>query len=308
MPTNDLTVTTTPLDAALSDVAGQIAPKSQRVYKSDAKAFATWMLDQGLTPELLTRSDMIAYRLHLAGKYQKATANRMMSVARRLLNEQVNSGKLAANPGKGIQGFSVNNETPHRALRKEEARELVDSIDQSTHKGKRDYTILYLLLKTGIRRTECAALKIGDLAMREGHHVLFIQHGKGDKRRVVKLQVEVHRAILEYLTATGREQAGPDAPLFTQMDKGDRIVEAGISDKLVERVVKQYAALLAPTIDLHDFTPHGARASFITLSLEGGASLHQVQYAAGHADPRTTERYQKRKLNLDDNAADYVKF
>lgn len=40
--------------------------------------------------------------------------------------------------------------------------------------------------------------------------------------------------------------------------------------------------------------------------IEGGAQLHQVQYAARHADPRTTERYQKRKLNLDDNAVDYI--
>jgi hypothetical protein len=38
-----------------------------------------------------------------------------------------------------------------------------------------------------------------------------------------------------------------------------------------------------------------------------GAKVHQVQYAAGHADPRTTGRYQKRKVNLDDNAVDYSK-
>jgi hypothetical protein len=42
------------------------------------------------------------------------------------------------------------------------------------------------------------------------------------------------------------------------------------------------------------------------LALEGGAKLEQVQYTAGYADPRTTERYQKRKTNLDDNVVDYV--
>jgi site-specific recombinase XerD len=44
------------------------------------------------------------------------------------------------------------------------------------------------------------------------------------------------------------------------------------------------------------------------LALENGAKLQQVQYAAGHANPRTTERYQKRKFNLDNNAVDYVRF
>ncbi len=54
-------------------------------------------------------------------------------------------------------------------------------------------------------------------------------------------------------------------------------------------------------------TPHVMRATFITLTLDAGAPLHKVQYAAGHADPRTTERYHRSKLNLDDNAVDYLK-
>jgi hypothetical protein len=34
---------------------------------------------------------------------------------------------------------------------------------------------------------------------------------------------------------------------------------------------------------------------------------HKVQVAAGHADPRTTERYWRTKENLDDNAVDYIR-
>jgi len=54
-------------------------------------------------------------------------------------------------------------------------------------------------------------------------------------------------------------------------------------------------------------TPHSLRHTFVTLALQGGAALHKVQYAAGHADPRTTERYDRQRDNLDDNAVDYVK-
>jgi len=54
-------------------------------------------------------------------------------------------------------------------------------------------------------------------------------------------------------------------------------------------------------------TPHSLRHTFITFPLPGGASLHKVQYAAGHADPRTTERYDRQRDNLDDDAVDYVK-
>ena len=41
-------------------------------------------------------------------------------------------------------------------------------------------------------------------------------------------------------------------------------------------------------------------------ALETGASLRRVQYAMGHADPSTTERYDRARENLADNAADYV--
>ena len=77
-----------------------------------------------------------------------------------------------------------------------------------------------------------------------------------------------------------------------------------MSGEAIEDVVTCYAK----RAELDGLTPHGLRASFVTLALEGGAALHDVQYAAGHADPRTTERYQKRKLNLDRNAVDFVHF
>ena len=45
--------------------------------------------------------------------------------------------------------------------------------------------------------------------------------------------------------------------------------------------------------------PHDLRHAFVTLSLDAGASLRDVQDAAGHADPRTTRRYDWARHNLD---------
>ncbi len=56
-----------------------------------------------------------------------------------------------------------------------------------------------------------------------------------------------------------------------------------------------------------NITPHSTRHTFITLALDAGAPLQKVQVAAGHADPRKTERYWRTKQNLDDNAVDYVR-
>lgn len=293
------------LDQSITDIAGQLAPTSQRVYLSDATHFAHWIQDRLLTLGTFTRTDMIAYRSYLdttvsektTKRYSKATKQRMFSVACRLMNEQYISGRTATKVTSEVKGFkSGSDETTHTALTKKQAIDMLASIDTSTIQGKRDYAIMVTLLKTGLRRAELVALNAGNITMRDGHHVAIIEHGKGDKLRIVKLRVEVARAIEAYKECL--PASAPGAPLFVSIRRGDHPTPQRITDKGIELLVKKWA----------DITPHGMRASFATITLEEGAPLHQVQYAMGHSDPRTTERYQKRKLNLDNNAVDYMNF
>ena len=115
------------------------------------------------------------------------------------------------------------------------------------------------------------------------------------------MPVEVRQEIDRYLEAAGREHMSPDAPLFVSFRKGDHPQERPLHPNQIERIVKQRAQAVGITM-----SPHGLRASFITLAFEGGADLTLVQDAARHKDPRTTRRYQKRKNNLHKNAVDFV--
>jgi integrase/recombinase XerD len=330
LPMSDLSMTQLDLDAALSDLVGQLSPSSKRTYAIDARQFAGWMIEQGTTPATMTRSQAIAYRSFLQEHYAKATAARKLVVARRLLDEQRKQGKLALNPFDDVKGFKVANETTHVVLKEEQAQALLDAIDTRTLLGLRDYVVILLLLRTGIRRSEAAALRIADLSMNQGHYVATIQHGKGDSRRTIKVPVDVWREITLYLDALRtrrlhdqsheleqlgqevdakrrqaieeRHQISLDDPLFVSFRRGDHPTRRPMGDKAIETQVKHYANTLGVPL-----TPHGLRATFITLALEHNAKLQQVQYAAGHRDPRTTERYHGRKLNLDDHAVDYVK-
>jgi integrase/recombinase XerD len=287
-------------DQSIKDVSGQIGKRSGRIYANDAKKFARWIQEQGLTVEGLTRSHIIAYRGYLDEHYAKATAARMLSVARRILGEQVYNGVIAGNPAKDVKGFTLDNESPHISLTKEQAKDLLASIDRSTPEGKRDFAIIYLLLRTGIRRSECVALNIGDFTTDQGHTVATVKHGKGDKRRKVKIPPDVNRALESYWESSERDIASLDDPLFVGI--GARWKGQRITDKFIERLVHNAGQRIGIAL-----TPHDLRASFITLAIEGGATLLQAQYAAGHSDPRTTERYHIRKVNLDDNAVDYIK-
>jgi site-specific recombinase XerD len=324
------------LAAALADAQGQLAPSSWRLYRIDAEQFAAWMIERSLTPKTLTRSDMIAYRAYLQETYRKATAERKLVVARRILDELVIRGTLAKSPAYKVKGFKLDDETPHVVLTEQEAQALLDAVDPSTLMGLRDYVAILLLLRTGLRRSEAAQLAISDVTTDQGHYVAIIQHGKGDRRRTVKLPVDVWREIDGYVAALRQHHAerleqckaelDPDLeeearqytirdleqrhmmsandPLFVSFRRGDHPTRKPMGDKAIETRVKTYAARVR---GLEHLTPHGLRASFITLTLENGAQLHQVQYAAGHKHPRTTQRYHGRKTNLDDNAVDYLK-
>jgi Site-specific recombinase XerD len=296
----DIITTSSQLDQTMADIAGQLAPSSKLTYINDAKHFADWMKREAITPDSVSRSDMIAYRLHLAeSTYAKATKQRMFSVACRLMNEQHLTGHLKDNVTQGIKGFKTDSdETTHIALSKAQAKDMLESIDKTTKQGKRDYALILMLMKTGLRRAELVSLNRADIKIMDGHHVAVVEHGKGDKRRVVKLRVDVYRALEDYLQARGQEGEA----LFVSFKRGDHPTICRMTTKAVEHLVKKYAP--AGT----ELTPHGLRATFATLALEAEASLHQVQYALGHADPRTTERYQRRKLNLDNNAVDVLNF
>src|SRR5258708_28560963 len=322
------------LVAALTDAEGQLAPSSRRMYRIDAEQFAAWMLERGLTPKTLARSDMIAYRAYLQETYRKATAARKLVVARRILDELVIREVLAKSPAYKVKGFKLDDETPHVVLTEQEGQALLDAIEIGTLLGRRDYAMILLLLRTGLRRSEAAALTISDITKDHAHYVAILPHTKGDRRHVVKLPVDVWREIDGYIAVLRQYHAerlahcltelDPDLeeearqrairdleqrhtmaasdPLFVSFRRGDHPTRRPMGDKAIETQVKAYAEKLSLPL-----TPHGLRATFITLALEHHAKLEQVQYAAGHCDPRTTERYQGRKLNLYDNAVDYVK-
>jgi integrase/recombinase XerD len=146
---------------------------------------------------------------------------------------------------------------------------------------------------------------VQSLETKQGYPMLSIV-GKGNVIRTVKLPADVRDVIDDWLAAA--EAAGlslkDDDPLFVEVRRGGHLgARRPLSDRSIYNVVER--RLRAAGIDA--LGPHARRATFVTLALEGGAPLHLVQHAAGHADPRTTERYWRRKDALDDNAVDYVR-
>ncbi len=301
-------------------VAGQWSANTRRAYEGDVLLFQRFLAAVGRADLAgVTRDDLIAYRGWLASRYAPATVNRRLSVVRSLFREALLRGEIERDPTAHLKQMRVADESPTEALDALSARALLDHIDRSTLLGLRDVALLSLLMRTGLRRSEIGPLTLASMGTERGHYTLTVR-GKGDKRRLVKLPVDVWRDIQAWLDARaaverrhgGMEAPPPATPIFVEVRKvgrGDQshyraVGQAGLTPDAVWIVVKRHIAAAGIAGNI---TPHSLRHTFITLALEGRAPLHKVQYAAGHADPRTTERYHRRKENLDDNATDYVK-
>lgn len=162
----------------------------------------------------------------------------------------------------------------------------------------RNAAILALLAMCGLRRDEITRLTWVDLQKQGPHRVLAV-HGKGAKRRQIKLAPIVTEAI-EAWRAYHPDADNNAAIIFTRILKSGTVSTARITDKAVRLIVQQAAnAAGTPTI-----APHDLRRSFARGAYEAGASFELIRQSLGHSNIATTERYVNSALELDHAATD----
>jgi len=91
-----------------------------------------------------------------------------------------------------------------RGISRADARALLGSCDRRQALGRRDYAIIILLLRLGLRRGEVAGLRLDDIDWRAGELVV---RGKGSRQDVLPLPADVGEAIAAYLRR-GRPRSG----------------------------------------------------------------------------------------------------
>lgn len=163
----------------------------------------------------------------------------------------------------------------------------------------RDFALVNLMLRTGVRVIETVRADVGDIRTRGGQTVLYV-HGKGRdaKDDFVLLTADAYNAVLDYLKE--RPGAARDAPLF--VSASDRSRGARLARSTVRYVVKGY--LRAVGLDAPTLTAHSLRHTAVTLALQGGADLAAVQGMARHANINTTMIYAHALDRLGEGAAE----
>ena len=178
-------------------------------------------------------------------------------------------------PVAGVRRPKVADDSQTTGLDRDQLRAVLALARQRAAAGagqsSRDLALLTLLAHNGLRIGEALAVDATDLGTERGHRVLHITR-KGGRRATVVLAPVTARALDDYLT--GRDTG----PLF--ITGGGRRYDEPAAFRLVRRLARAAGLDCAERL-----SPHSLRHAFVTLALDAGVSLRDVQDAAGHADP-----------------------
>jgi site-specific recombinase XerD len=170
-----------------------------------------------------------------------------------------------------------------RAISAEHVRQLLASIDQHTAVGRRDYAILLLLARLGLRSGEVAFLELDDIDWNTGQVSV---RSKGGRRNTMPLPVEVGRAVAAYLRK-GRP-ASSSRRVFLRAKAPVRAFLGASGVGSIVRHSLERAGIHATTKGTHQF-----RHGLATEMLRQGASLGEIGELLGHRHPQTTKIYTK---------------
>ena len=163
-------------------------------------------------------------------------------------------------------------------------QQVLDSCDRTTPIGLRDYAILMLLAKLGLRAGEVVALTLDDIDWRAGE---ILVHGKGRRQAVMPLRRDVGAAVVSYLrqgrpTSTSRH-------LFLRMLAPHVGFTSGCAITMIARQALGRAGI-------HGYAHHGAhlfRHSLATDLLRSGASFDEIGQLLRHESTDSTRIYAK---------------
>jgi integrase/recombinase XerD len=256
---------------------------TREAYARDLRCWGRYLARVGVGVLDAHRVHVDAYaREAEAAGVAPATLARRLAALSGFYGYAVDEGLIARSPAARVRRPKVADESPRFGLDRAEMRAMLDAADASP----KDAALVCLLGLNGLRITEALAADVTDLGWERGHRTLRITR-KGGKVALVPL---APRTAASVDALTGERT---DGPVFAT--RTGRRMDRHAAHKIVRRLAR--AAGIAKPVSCHSF-----RHGMVTLALDAGVSLRDVQDAAGHADPRTTRRYDRARHSLDRHA------
>jgi integrase/recombinase XerD len=281
-------------------------PHTHRAYRHAVDTFLHWCEMNGYALKQVSPPLLGEYiRKHLTGS--KPTKKLHLSAIRHFFDRLVVRHALVLNPATSVRGpkYAVTEgKTP--ALSVEQAREVLASVNTASVVGLRDRALIATLIYTAARAGAVTKLRLKDYYP-DGNQWWLHFDEKGGKSREIPVRYDLQMYVERYLKTAGLDGTigADDTPLFrTTIRKTKVLTNHAMTEGDILRMVKRRlrsAGLPAKKLSCHSF-----RATTVTDLLEQGVPLEDVQYLAGHSDPRTTRLYDRRKKQVTRNIVERI--
>ncbi len=285
-----------------------ISIETKRSYLKDLLLFFNFFKNHHVNffhPKDITRNHCLHYRDYLLQQYASSTVHRRLVALRSFMKWCFNLQLIEKNPLESLKLPRYDVKNPTLALEDQEVQNLLSMTSHHDLKSSQHRLILLFLLNLGLRRSELTQIKVKDFFQDKEHYLLRIK-GKGQKFRFIPINNFLQKELQSYLKKAEEEKF-----YYTHEDylfRSNPLDKKPLHPTTIFRIVTRYVKKAGI---LKRIGAHSCRATVISHLLETQrANIREVAIFAGHSNIETTQRYDKRRNQLNNSAAykvDYFK-
>jgi len=265
------------------------------VYVGTVHEYDKFAKSNGLPRALheIEREHVEQFLLDQLTRLRPASAASRFAGLRAFFRWALDQGQIDSNPLEKMRPPTVP-EVPVPVLTMDQVRALIRACEGKAFKQRRDMALLRLMLNTGIRRSEAAAIRLQDLDLQAG--TVVIVNGKGSRSREVSFDAKTASAIYAYQIERDK-QPHASAPFLFIGQQG------GLSGDAVGAIV-QRRARIGGVFNLGDdgvqrpIHAHQTRHTFADRFLAAGGSEGDLQHIGGWRSMEILRRYGQSRASV----------
>lgn len=285
-----------------------ISKKTKLIYRRVVEEFINFA--GGCNLSQITTDHVISWRDRLLDKNKASTVCFKLTVLWSLFKYLTITGHVRDNPADRnlVARPPMAPAMAGRALTSKEVRSLLAGPDQSRVEGARDYVLLLLMLRLGLRVSEVCALRASSFHLLGDCRVIKYR-AKWYNDRTVPVPDDVWKAINVYLMLDKERRdnmnSGVEDPyIFQPYLKCHRPHHKPLSTRAAYNIVRNWAKLTG----IGHISPHDLRRTAITRALNKGFNYYEVQMLSGHSSPMTVIRYDYGSDSLERNPVNTLEY
>jgi len=282
--------------------AQDIKEISKRLYKKGLETFLSWLAAERLSQP--DRGEILKFKEHLKALSLSANSiNAYMTAVKRFFS-YLESMRLYPNIARDVRGVKAPRGHRRETLTGCQVRDVLNTIDRSTLRGKRDFAMFNLMAATGLRTISIIQANLEDLKQTGKEAKLFYQSKGHDSKDLISLVTKkALRPLMQYLK--DRKKVRPEDALF--VSHSDRINGQRLTTRTIRRIFKRL--LHENNIDDPRLSAHSLRHFAATNALLNKADLLAVSKMLGHSSVVTTQIYLHEIDRTGENAAErFIKY